>query len=68
VLLPRNAAWLEAELLAYPHGSHDDQADACSSIGLERRSGFRWLTTFDALNRARDLKRYAGSPLKWNKG
>ena len=65
MLLTRNAAWLAAELLAFPHGSHDD---ACSSIGLERRSGSRWLTTFDALNRARDLKRYAGSPLKWNKG
>ena len=35
VLLPHKAAWLDpfrAELLAFPHGSHDDQADALSQL------------------------------------
>ena len=35
VLLPRKAPWLDqfrAELLAFPHGSHDDQADALSQL------------------------------------
>jgi predicted phage terminase large subunit-like protein len=35
VFLPRKAAWLDqfrAELLAFPHGSHDDQADALSQL------------------------------------
>ena len=35
VLLPRNAAWLDpfrAELMAFPNGSHDDQADALSQL------------------------------------
>jgi predicted phage terminase large subunit-like protein len=35
VLLPRRASWLDqfrAELLAFPHGSHDDQADALSQL------------------------------------
>src|SRR5215204_563668 len=35
VFLPRNAPWLDqfrAELLAFPHGSHDDQADALSQL------------------------------------
>ena len=35
VLLPVRAAWLDqfkAELLAFPHGSHDDQADALSQL------------------------------------
>ena len=32
MLLPRNAAWLEAELMAFPNGSHDDQADALSQL------------------------------------
>jgi predicted phage terminase large subunit-like protein len=35
VLLPRHAPWLgefKLELLAFPHGSHDDQADALSQL------------------------------------
>jgi len=35
VFLPRQAAWLDefrAELLAFPSGSHDDQADALSQL------------------------------------
>jgi predicted phage terminase large subunit-like protein len=43
VLLPRRAGWLDqfrAELLAFPHGSHDDQADALSQlINWTRRKG-----------------------------
>jgi predicted phage terminase large subunit-like protein len=35
VFLPRNAPWLgefKAELLAFPHGTHDDQVDALSQL------------------------------------
>ncbi len=43
VLLPRRASWLidyEAELLAFPHGSHDDQVDATSQyLGWVQRKG-----------------------------
>ncbi len=31
VFLPKNTAWLgefEAEVMAFPHGSHDDQVDS----------------------------------------
>ena len=73
VLLPRNAAWLDqfrAELMAFPNGSHDDQADALSPLINWPRTkvGISMVDYFDAVNLARDLKRYAGSPLKWNKG
>jgi predicted phage terminase large subunit-like protein len=35
VFLPRTARWLDdlrTEILAFPHGSHDDQADALSQL------------------------------------
>lgn len=59
VLLPEKAAWLDdfkTELLAFPHGRHDDQVDALSQflewLALRRRSE-RFRAETEARDRAR---------------
>ena len=47
VHLPRQAAWLDdfrAELLQFPYGRHDDQADSVSQFlnWIDRSPGNRW--------------------------
>jgi hypothetical protein len=44
VYFPRHASWLatlEAELLQFPAGVHDDQVDALGLIGRMRTHGLR---------------------------